>query len=53
MPLQWTQVRKGLNPMAYTVRTAPALVAKMTAWEDYREGERPLAEAIAKLNKGG
>lgn len=51
MPLQWTQVKKGLDPMAYTVRTVPRLVQKLTAWEDYCEGERSLAEAIKRLGK--
>jgi bifunctional non-homologous end joining protein LigD len=49
MPLTWSQVRKGLDPLRYTVRTAPALVAKLTAWEDYCESERPLAKAIERL----
>jgi bifunctional non-homologous end joining protein LigD len=51
MPLQWSQVKKGLDPANYTLRTVPALVAKLTAWEDYCEGERPLAEAIKRLGK--
>jgi bifunctional non-homologous end joining protein LigD len=51
MPLQWAQVKKGLDPMRFTVRTVPELVAKLTAWEDYCEGERPLAEAIKRLGK--
>jgi bifunctional non-homologous end joining protein LigD len=51
MPISWTQVKKGLNPAKYTLRTVPALVAKLTAWEDYREGERPLEAAIARLGK--
>jgi len=29
----------------------PALVAKMTAWEDYCDAERPLAGAIKRLGK--
>lgn len=49
MPLQWTQVRKGLDPSKYTIRTVPALVAKLTAWRDYRDGARPLAPAIKRL----
>jgi bifunctional non-homologous end joining protein LigD len=49
MPLNWTQVKKGLDPSKYTVRSAPSLVARLSAWEDYREGERPLKEAIARL----
>ena len=49
MPLAWSQVKKGLAPHKYTVRTVPALMAKMTAWADYCEGERPLSQAIKKL----
>ena len=51
MPLAWSQVRKGLDPTRYTLRTAPALVKKLTAWADYCDGERPLAEAIRRLGK--
>jgi bifunctional non-homologous end joining protein LigD len=51
MPLQWTQVKKGLDPARYTIRTVPPLVEKLTAWQDYCEGERPLAEAITRLGK--
>jgi bifunctional non-homologous end joining protein LigD len=40
-----------LNPQQYTIRTAPALVAKMTAWKDYQDAERPLAQAIKRLGK--
>jgi bifunctional non-homologous end joining protein LigD len=49
MPLTWTQVRAGLDPARYTIRTAPALVAKLTAWEDYCASERSLAAAIKRL----
>jgi bifunctional non-homologous end joining protein LigD len=49
MPLAWGQVKKGLNPARYTVRAVPALVRKLTAWEDYCDGERPLASAIERL----
>ena len=51
MPLAWSQVKKGLDPTRYTLRTAPALVKKLTAWADYCDGERPLAEAIRRLGK--
>ena len=51
MPLAWSQVKKGLDPANYTVRTAPALVRKLTAWDDYCDGERPLAAAIKRLGK--
>ena len=51
MPLTWTQVKKGLDPASYTVRTAPALVKTLKAWEDYCDAERPLAGAIKRLGK--
>jgi bifunctional non-homologous end joining protein LigD len=51
MPLQWTQVKKGLDPAKYTIRTVPRLVEKLTAWQDYRDGERSLAEAIKRPGK--
>jgi bifunctional non-homologous end joining protein LigD len=50
-PLTWAQVKKGLDPLKYTVRTVPGLVRKLTAWEDYCSAERPLAPAIKKLGK--
>jgi bifunctional non-homologous end joining protein LigD len=52
MPLNWTQVKKGLDPMKYTIRTAPKIVQGMTAWEDYCEGERPLTAAMKRLERG-
>ncbi|ODT87250.1 DNA ligase D [Phenylobacterium sp. SCN 70-31] len=51
MPINWSQVRTGLDPARFTLRTAPALIGKSTAWRDYRAGERPLAAAIARLAK--
>jgi bifunctional non-homologous end joining protein LigD len=51
MPLTWTQVRAGLDPSRFTVRTAAALIAKSPAWEDYGEAERPLAAAISRLGR--
>jgi bifunctional non-homologous end joining protein LigD len=51
MPLTWAQVRTGLDPAKYTVRTVPALLGRMTAWGDYDEGVRPLARAIERLGK--
>nr|WP_283949636.1 DNA ligase D [Limobrevibacterium gyesilva] len=53
MPLRWTQVRARLDPGRFTVRTAPALIARSTAWRDYEDASRPLAPAIARLSKAG
>jgi bifunctional non-homologous end joining protein LigD len=49
MPVAWSQVRDGLDPTRFTVRTVPALLAKSKAWSDYCDAERPLAAAIRKL----
>ena len=53
MPITWAQVKKGLDPARYTLRTVPALIAKSKAWEDYGDGERPLADAIKRLGNSG
>lgn len=52
MPLTWAQVKKGLDPARYTIRTVPPLIAKLTAWEDYDGAARPLAWAIERSAKG-
>jgi bifunctional non-homologous end joining protein LigD len=49
MPVNWNQVRDGLDPMRFTVKTVPALLAKSKAWADYCDAERPLEGAIRKL----
>jgi bifunctional non-homologous end joining protein LigD len=49
MPLNWSQVKAGLDPRRYTMRTVPALIAKSTAWTDYCDAIRPLEPAIRKL----
>jgi bifunctional non-homologous end joining protein LigD len=49
MPLSWNQVKAGLDPQRFTLRTAPALLRKSKPWQDYCEGERRLKEAMEKL----
>jgi len=49
MPVNWNQVRDGLDPMRFTVKTVPALLAGGNAWVDYCDAERPLEAAIRKL----
>ena len=51
MPLSWTQVRAGLDPMRFTIRSAPALISKSAAWNEYCDSERPLKPAIEGLRK--
>jgi bifunctional non-homologous end joining protein LigD len=49
MPLTWSQVKSGLDPQKYTIRTVPALLAKTKAWEEYCDSERSLEDAIRKF----
>ncbi len=51
-PVAWTQVRKGLDPLKFNLRTVPGLLKDLDAWDAYAEGERDLAAAIKKLGKG-
>jgi len=53
MMLGWAQVRAGLDPRKFTIRTAPALCAKGTVWDGYGEAARPLAPAIKRLTQKG
>jgi bifunctional non-homologous end joining protein LigD len=49
MPIVWSQVRAGLDPQQFTIRTAPKLIAKSKAWAEYCDSERPLLPAIKRL----
>ncbi len=51
MPLTWAQVKSNLDPKRFTVRTVPGLIARGRAWADYTDGARPLADAMARLEK--
>jgi bifunctional non-homologous end joining protein LigD len=53
MPVNWSQVKAGLDPMRYTLRTAPAIIGKSTAWQSYCEAVRPLEPAIRKVLRAG
>jgi bifunctional non-homologous end joining protein LigD len=49
MPVDWNEVRDGLDPLRFTLKTVPALLAKSKAWSDYCDAERPLEAAIRRL----
>ncbi|HEX4376707.1 MAG TPA: non-homologous end-joining DNA ligase [Steroidobacteraceae bacterium] len=49
MPIDWKQVRRGLDPAIYTVRTAPAILSKARPWRGYDDAERSLKDAIAQV----
>ncbi len=49
MPVPWSQVRAGLDPARFTLRSVPKLLKKSTGWEDYCDAERPLEDAARRL----
>jgi bifunctional non-homologous end joining protein LigD len=51
MPLLWSQVRAGLDPKRFTLRTAGEALEKSKPWADYAKATRPLAAAIKALTK--
>jgi bifunctional non-homologous end joining protein LigD len=52
MPLGWRDVKKGLDPKAFTVRTVPTLLAKNKPWKEYASAGRSLADAIKHITRG-
>ena len=51
MPVAWKDVKQGLDPKSYTVRTAPQLLVKSSPWGDYGASARSLADAIKRVTK--
>jgi len=51
MPVDWPQVRAGLDPKKFTVRKAPSLLRKNRPWKDYTKSAKPLRQAIEQLLK--
>jgi bifunctional non-homologous end joining protein LigD len=51
MPLLWKEVRRGLDPMRFTLRTAATLLGKTKPWEDYAAAARSLAHAIESITR--
>ena len=49
MPLLWSQVKAGLQPADFTLRTAPALLARTRPWRDYAAAARPLTAAARRM----
>ena len=48
-PLSWGQVKTGLDPRAYTLHEAAALLRKPDPWADFRAAEAPLKPAMKRL----
>jgi bifunctional non-homologous end joining protein LigD len=51
MPLLWPQLRSGLDPMRFTVRTAPALLKRDKPWQGYARAAQSLRAAIGRFTK--
>jgi bifunctional non-homologous end joining protein LigD len=51
MPLHWKEVRRGLDPQRFTVRSTPGLLQKSGPWTDYAKASRSLAAAIRTLSR--
>jgi bifunctional non-homologous end joining protein LigD len=52
MPVTWEQVRTGLDPTRFTIRTAPGLIARSKAWQGYEDAARPIVRAVELLSQG-
>jgi bifunctional non-homologous end joining protein LigD len=48
-PLAWSQVKKGLDPRAYTLHDAAALLKKPDPWKDFRKAEANLRPVLKSL----
>ncbi len=53
MPLAWEDVKHGIDPRRFTLRTVPDLLGKSTAWEEYDESAGSPSAAIKKLGATG
>jgi bifunctional non-homologous end joining protein LigD len=49
MPLLWKEVRRGLDPKRFTVRSAPTLLRKAKPWAGYGAAASSLADAIRSV----
>jgi len=52
MPLRWSQVRAGLDPQRFTVRSVSERLSKGDPWQNYFEVENSLISAAERLLKG-
>ncbi len=49
MPIDWDAVRAGLDPLRYTVRSVPGLLAAGKPWRDYAKSAGSLTAAIEAI----
>lgn len=51
MPIHWKAVRHGLDPMKFTLRSAPGILQKTKPWEEYDAAARSLKDAIRVITR--
>jgi bifunctional non-homologous end joining protein LigD len=51
MPVSWAQVKPGLDPKKFTLRTATALMKRNKAWDGYDEAAVSLKAILKKLGQ--
>ena len=49
LPLSWSQLKTGLDPCAFNLQTAQALLKKPDPWKSFREAEAPLRPALKAM----
>jgi bifunctional non-homologous end joining protein LigD len=49
MPIHWKEVKVGLDPARYTVRTGATILRKSKPWGEYRQAAKSLASAIRRV----
>jgi bifunctional non-homologous end joining protein LigD len=49
MPLNWTQLRNGLDPRRYTVRSVPVLLTRTKPWQSYDAAASSIKAAMKKF----
>jgi bifunctional non-homologous end joining protein LigD len=51
MPLTWAQVKTGLDPKKFTLRSAPGLIKRSKAWDGYDDAAVSLKAILKKLGQ--
>ena len=49
MPIHWKEVKAGLKPERFNIRSGPELLTKSKPWNDYGKAARSLSAAIRKV----
>jgi bifunctional non-homologous end joining protein LigD len=53
VPLEWPQIKRGLDPLRFTFATAGPLLRKSDPWQALAKSARALAPAMKKLARDG